>query len=41
MTYRGYCAMKEEITYPFVGYELPGMKIENLNITCSRDENKS
>jgi hypothetical protein len=41
MTYRAYCALKEEIPYPFIGYELPGMKVEHLNITCSRDENKS
>ena len=41
MTYRAFVALKEEIPYPFVAYELPGMKVEHLNVSCSREENKS
>lgn len=41
MTYRAFCVMRDQIGVPFSGIALPGLKIENLSITASKDENKS
>lgn len=41
MTYRAFCLMRDQIGVPFSGIALPGLKIENLSITSSKDQNKS
>lgn len=41
MTFRAFSIMKDQISVPFSGIALPGLKVENLGITASNDPNKS
>lgn len=40
MAYRSFSLLKEEIGQPFPGISLPGMKIENIQITASKADNR-
>lgn len=41
MTYRSFCLLRKNIGVPFSGIVLPGLKVENLTLTSSKDANKS